>query len=88
VRGSAQAALVHRILDVVDTGLPALLPPEKVVLGQDPPAAAGLCGARQVTWGQEAQHVQRQLLGQERDEVALELGLDDGHHVANLGRLA
>ena len=38
---------------VVEPGLLALLPPEEIVLGQDPPVAAGLSGSQQVPRLQE-----------------------------------
>lgn len=43
------------------TFLEALLSPQQVVFGQDPPVAAGLSCLQEVCGGQEAQHIQSQL---------------------------
>lgn len=88
MRRAAQAALVERVFHVVDARLAALLPPEEIVFGEDAPTAARLGGPGQIARAEEGEHVQRQLFGQEGDEVALELRLDHGHHVPHLGRLA
>ena len=58
------------------TFLPALLPPQQVVLGQDPPVPAGLSGLQQVSGGQEGQHVQGQLRKLKKPNVTAS---DAGH---------
>ena len=49
------------------TLLPALLPPEEVVLSQDPPVTTGLSGLQQVLGLKERQHVQGQLTEERKD---------------------
>lgn len=49
------------------TLFPALLPPEEVVLSQDPPVTTGLSGLQQVLGLKERQHVQGQLTEERKD---------------------
>lgn len=56
------------------TFLTALLPPEQIVLGQDPPVAASLGGTEQVPWLQERQNVQGQLQGEEGSQRGHQAG--------------
>lgn len=49
------------------TLFPALLPPEEVVLSQDPPVTTGLSSLQQVLGFKERQHVQGQLTEERKD---------------------
>ena len=62
---------------VAKAGLLAFFSPKEVVLGQYPPVATGLGCPEQVLGLKEGESVEGELLGQEGDEVPLELGLDD-----------
>lgn len=61
--GSAKTPLVKSIADIVDTRFTTFFPPEEIVLSQDSPTTAGLCGASQVARREETKHVQGQFFG-------------------------
>ena len=73
---------------VAKSSLFAFFSPKEVIFCQYPPVTTSLSCPEQILGIEEGESVEGELLGQQGDEVPLELGLDDLHHVAHLLGLA
>lgn len=69
---------------VGDISFGAFLFPQQIVFAEKAPVTTRLGRSTDVARIQVGQNVKGQFFGQQRDEIPLELRLDNGHHVLHL----